>query len=368
MLCGACNYQNADNATVCQSCGCPLGTGSAASPSTAGLQAGTKVDGGKFTVGKVLGQGCFGITYLGGDTTLGRSVAIKELFPQGCTRQGTTVHPSGTITAGDYQVNKQKFVEEARTLAQFHHRGIVGVYSIFEENNTAYMVMEFVKGKTLQKLVDTRGPLPEKEVVSYIIQAADALDAVHEAKLLHRDIKPDNLMVTQDDRIVLVDFGTARAFASGKAKHMTAMLTPGYAPPEQYLQDARFGPFTDLYALGGTCYHLLTGEAPVPSIDRLGGVELQSPHQKNHEVSQAISSAVMWAMEMRTDARPQSAQDFIKALTGEAVPADVPGGNNIPQAADALNTSQAKHRTSAPGACTRRRNSSSRQYRAWAEV
>ena len=106
------------------------------------------------------------------------------------------------------------------------------VYSIFEENNTAYMVMEFVQGKTLQKLVDTRGPLPEKEVVGYITQAADALNAVHEANVLHRDIKPDNLMVTQDGRVVLVDFGTARAFASGKAKHMTAMLTPGYAPPD----------------------------------------------------------------------------------------------------------------------------------------
>jgi serine/threonine protein kinase len=169
MLSGACNCQNADNATVCQSCGCPLGTGSADLPSNAGLQSGTKLHGGNFTVGKVLGQGGFGITYLGGDTTLARSVAIKELFPQGCTRQGTTVHPSGTVTSADYQVNKQKFVEEARVLAQFHHRGIVAVYSTFEENNTAYMVMEFVKGQTLQKLVDTRGPLPEKEVVNYIV-------------------------------------------------------------------------------------------------------------------------------------------------------------------------------------------------------
>ena len=322
MLCGVCNSQNADNATACQSCGCPLGTGSESSPSTDGLQAGTKLDGGKFTVGKVLGQGGFGITYLGGDTTLGRSVAIKELFPQGCTRQGTTVRPGATITVAGYDDDKQKFLEEARMLARFHHRGIVAVYSIFEENNTAYMVMEFVQGKTLQKLVDTRGPLPEKEVVGYITQAADALNAVHEANVLHRDIKPDNLMVTQDGRVVLVDFGTARAFASGKAKHMTAMLTPGYAPPEQYLQDARFGPFTDLYALGGTCYHLLTGQPPVPANDRVFGVELQPPCRLNHEVSQTVSDAVMWAMEMGGDKRPQSAQDFIKALTGKGVQAD----------------------------------------------
>lgn len=275
------------------------------------------MDGGKFTVGKMLGQGGFGITYLGGDTTLSRSVAIKELFPQGCTRQGTTVHPSGTIAA-DYQVNKQKFLDEARVLAQFHHKGIVQVYGMFEENNTAYMVMEFVKGKTLQKLVDTRGPLPEKEVVNYITQAADALGAVHEAGFLHRDIKPDNLMVTENGRVVLVDFGTARQFASGKIKRMTAMLTPGYAPLEQYGQQAQFGVFTDLYALGGTCYHLLTGQLPVQATDRAAGVQLQSPHQINHEVSQTVSDAVMWAMEMRADRRPQSAQDFIKAITGQA--------------------------------------------------
>ncbi len=163
------------------------------------------------------------------------------------------------------------------------------------------MVMEFVKGKTLQDLVDTRGPLPEKEVVRYITQAADALTAVHEAKLLHRDIKPENLMVTEDGRVVLVDFGTARAFAAGKAKHMTAMLTPGYAPLEQYGQEARFEPFTDLYALGGTCYHLLTGQMPVQATDRAAGVELQSPHRLNREVSQTVSDAVMWAMEMKAD-------------------------------------------------------------------
>lgn len=168
-----------------------------------------------------------------------------------------------TVNAAEYHVLRDKFLDEARVLAQFHHRGIVQVYSVFEENNTAYMVMEFVKGKTLQDLVDTRGPLPEKEVVGYITQAADALTAVHEAKLLHRDIKPENLMVTEDGRVVLVDFGTARAFAAGKAKHMTAMLTPGYAPLEQYGQEARFEPYTDLYALGGTCYHLLTGQMPV---------------------------------------------------------------------------------------------------------
>jgi len=319
-----CSSQNANNATACRSCGSPL-IGVGAGASTTILRVGTKLDGGKLTVGKVLGQGGFGITYLGGDTSLGRSVAIKEFFPQGCTRQGTTVHPSGAIAVADYYVLRQKFLDEAHVLAQFHHRGIVAVYATFEANNTAYMVMEFVKGATLQKLVDTRGPLPEKEVIGYINQAADALATIHQAQLLHRDIKPENLIVTQDGRVVLVDFGTARAFASGTTRRMTAMLTPGYAPLEQYGQQARFGVFTDLYGLGATCYHLLTGQMPVQATDRAAGVELQSPHRLNHEVSQTVSDAVMWAMEMRADRRPQSAQEFIDALTGRCVQKSMTG-------------------------------------------
>ena len=332
MLCSVCNSPNTDDATACRSCGCRL-TAVGGGSSTTVLQAGTKLNGGKFTVGKVLGQGGFGITYLGGDTSLGRSVAIKEFFPQGCARQGTTVHPNGAITVADYHVLRQKFLDEARVLAQFHHRGIVEVYATFEANNTAYMVMEFVKGSTLQKLVDTRGPLPEKEVVGYIAQAADALATIHQTQLLHRDIKPENLMVTQEGRVILVDFGTARAFASGKTRRMTAMLTPGYAPLEQYGQQARFGVFTDLYALGGTCYALLTGQLPVQATDRAAGIELQPPCRLNRQISQTVSDAVMWAMEMRADRRPQSAHEFIKALTGQGAKPAI--GNGAPSAGDA---------------------------------
>lgn len=336
MLCTVCHSQNADHATACRSCGSPL-SGAGAGPSSTVLRAGTKLDGGKFTVGKVLGQGGFGITYLGGDTSLGRPVAIKEFFPQGCARQGATVQPTGAITVAAYLLAREKFLDEARVLARFHHKGIVQVYATFEENNSAYMVMEFVKGKTLLKLVETRGPLPEKEVVQYIAQAAAALAAVHEAQVLHRDIKPENLMVTERGRVVLVDFGTARAFASGKTKRMTAMLTPGYAPLEQYGQHARFGVFTDVYALAGTCYHLLTGQVPIQATDRAAAVELQPPRRLNRQISQMVSDAVMWAMEMRAERRPQSAQEFIKALTGELVPAGLADEEASPSGTKSVN-------------------------------
>ena len=322
MRCPICHHENAGPATTCRSCGSPFALGSQAPSSSISLQAGTRLNGGRFTVGKVLGQGGFGVTYLGGDTTLDRPVAIKEFFPQGCIRQGTTVRPSGALTTAEYQAARQKFLDEARVLAKFHHRGIVAVYSTFEENNTAYMVMEFVRGSTLLSLVEARGPLPEEEVVSYMAQVADALSVVHQAGLLHRDVKPENLMVTQEGRVVLVDFGTARAFTSGKTRRMTATLTPGYAPLEQYGQHARFGVFTDLYALGATCYHLLTGEMPVPATDRAAGVELRPPHVLSSNISRTVSDAVMWAMQMRAEARPQSAHDFLQALRGGRVHAD----------------------------------------------
>ena len=167
--------------------------------------------------------------------------------------------------------------------------------------------------------MDTRGPLPENEVVGVYRPGCRCPGNDPSAQLLHRDIKPENLIVTQDGRVVLVDFGTARAFASGKTRRMTAMLTPGYAPLEQYGQQARFGVFTDLYALGATCYALLTGQLPVQATDRAAGIELQPPCRLNRQISRTVSDAVMWAMQMRADRRPQSAQEFIDALTGRSI-------------------------------------------------
>lgn len=321
MLCAICHTTNAADAITCRSCGSPL-TARTGAPSTTALQPGTKLYGGQFTVGKPLGVGGFGITYLGADTSLRRTVAIKEFFPQGCTRQGTAVQAGGTLTVTDYQHARQKFLEEARVLAKFCHKNVVQVYTAFEENNTAYMVMEFVSGTTLLKLLETRGPLPENEVIGYMIQVADALATIHAQGVLHRDIKPENLMVTDDGRIVLVDFGAARDFARGKTRRMTAILTPGYAPLEQYGQHARFGPFTDLYALAATCYHLLTGQVPIQATDRASGVELPPPHRLNPQISKTVSDAVMWAMTMRAEQRPQSADQFISALRGLAPSSD----------------------------------------------
>ena len=312
-LCPICNAENPAAATTCATCGAPL-SGDPSSAFSGSLPPGTKLQGGVYSVGRVLGQGGFGITYLGGDIRARRPVAIKEFFPYGSTRRGSHVHPFGGLTAADYASSRDRFLDEARILAQFDHPSIVDVYGTFEENSTAYMVMELLRGKTLGQLVEDRGPLPEHEAVDYIRRVGEALEVVHRASLLHRDLKPDNIMRTDAGDVELIDFGTARTFAAGKTGRMTTMVTPGYAPLEQYGQGVRFGPYTDVYALGATLYHILTGQMPAPATDRATGVDVKPPREVNPAVSKVVSDAVMWAMAMRVDQRPQTVREFVDAL------------------------------------------------------
>jgi serine/threonine protein kinase len=316
MTCPFCGAE-VGNATICPQCGVTVATPSISV--SLSLPLGTKLFGGKYSVGKVLGQGGFGITYMGADTILSRPVAIKELFPEGCQRNGTTVQPT-RITPSDFASMKQKFLDEARLLASLNHPGIVKVYDFFEENNTAYMVMEYLRGKSLAKLVEERGgALSEQEAVGYILKVCEALDVVHKAGYLHRDIKPENIIVCGDGRVVLIDFGAARAFMAGKTGRMTVILTPGFAPLEQYAEQAKRGAYTDIYALGATLYYLLTGQVPVSAADRMSGVELRSVREINGRVSRQVEEAVMKAMAMRVEERPQSVEEFVRLLTSPSV-------------------------------------------------
>jgi formylglycine-generating enzyme required for sulfatase activity len=308
------------------------------------LPPGTKLQSGAFSIGKALGQGGFGITYLGSDTGLKRPVALKEFFPQNCHRHGVSVQPGRLLSSEDYETACEEFLEEARRLARFQHPNICRVFHSFKENNTAYMVMEYLKGTTLQDEVNRKGPLPETEAVSIIKQVGEALEVVHQANLLHRDLKPNNLVRTEDGRVVLIDFGTAREFLSEKTQSHSLTLTPGYAPLEQYARRAKRGPFTDLYALGATLYHLLTAEEPVAATDRAAGVGLDPPRKINVKVSQKISDAVMGAMEMKVMDRPQTAQEFLNALEkGRSVPVPTPSPQPRPQSFPLPRTSEQTH-------------------------
>ena len=310
--CPVCKQNNPSGADTCSACGAPLQLASVAGTSLT-LPVGTGLQGGNFTVGRVLGDGGFGITYKGSDPVLRRQVAIKELFPLGCTRQSNSIMPR--LTAQEFNRVKEKFLEEAQTVARFNHSGIVKVYASFEENNTAYMVMEYLEGKTLDAVLQG-GAVSEQEGVGYVKAVGEALAAVHKAGVLHRDIKPANIMVTDDDRVVLIDFGAAREFTAGQTGRMSVVLTPGYAPLEQYGQEARFAQYTDVYALGATLYHLLTGRVPVAATDRTVGVELPEPRKVNEKLSQGVNDAVMIAMAQRSSERFQTAEEFLDALKG----------------------------------------------------
>ena len=380
MTCAVCGHQNPDGALTCGACGAALGLSATGTPlsgtpgiATGGtsshgiapaayvahLPKGVRLNNGNYAVGEVLGQGGFGITYKGGDLNLRRYVAIKEFFPQGCARQDSTVQPGGTLSAADYAGVKAKFIEEARTLARFSDPGIVRVFGVFEENNTAYMVMEFLEGSTLSKRMAEKTVLDEAEAVSIAEKVGGALKVVHDAGIIHRDLKPDNICLTKDGRVVLIDFGTARAFASGKTVKQTTMLTPGYAPLEQYGQQARFGAYTDIYALAATLYHAVTGQVPPQATDRAAGVELKAPRELNPKLSKTFSDAIVWAMQVKASERPQNVGAFLDAIKRQPAAPLVPAVDlNQPQApvattgwGTAAPTSSSPF-TPAPGAAT----------------
>jgi serine/threonine protein kinase len=297
------------------------------------LPPGTTLNNGAFSIGRTLGRGGFGITYLGADLRLKRSVAIKEFFPAGSTRRATSVILPGALSRADYELAMQKFLQEAQMLARFRHPSIVNVYEVFQANDTAYMAMEYLRGENLLERMERRGgPLTEAELVAITGPIAEALDEVHAAGVLHRDIKPENIMLVGPEaspRPVLIDFGAAREFASGMVNRHSIVLTPGYAPLEQYGEQARRGPFTDVYALAATLYHVSTGEQPPAATERALGVAVKPPRTLNPSLSPAFDGALMHGLSLKVDERPQTAQLFYRELAGgpgpaQAVPPPVP--------------------------------------------
>ena len=264
----------------------------------------------RYSIQKSLGQGGFGITYLAYDQKLEQEVCIKELFISGNSTRGTNMtvqsQTTGEFSFADFV---QRFMQEARQLARFQHNNIVRVVDVFQENNTAYTVMEYVEGETLKQMVQGKGALSEQVAMKLVLQLMDAVEEVHQKGMLHRDIKPDNVLITSQGRVVLIDFGSAREFAEGKTTTQTAMLTPGYAPPEQYSNRAQRGTYTDIYALGATLYFMLTGEKPIAATDR-HLEELIPPHQIVTKVSEQISSAALLAMELKPENRFQSVAEM----------------------------------------------------------
>ena len=319
ILCTVCVTENPDNANTCTVCGSPLNLGETPSSSTSSglhLPAGTIVRQGQYKIEKTLGQGGFGITYKA--IALGKSqeLAIKELFPDGSYRQGTSIIWSTNITPKEQQKEINDFKKEAAYLSKCIHPNIARVYDWFEENNTAYMVMDFIQGKSLLDILKNQGMLPIDRAKRYFLQVADALILFHSYNILHRDIKPENLLIDAQDNVILIDFGAAREFLAGKSIEHTKIFTEGYAPLEQYSSRAKRGPSTDIYALCASMYELLTGKLPPSATDRIQQEILTPPRQYNPQIDPVTEQVILTGMRIYAQDRFQSAGDLIDALQG----------------------------------------------------
>lgn len=285
------------------------------------LAPGTLLNGGKYRIERFISSGGFGCTYEGKHTMLGKRVAIKEFFVKDfCNRNET----SGSVEIGTRSKEvlvgklKKKFIEEACVLSQYEHPNIVHVSDVFEENGTAYYVMDYIDGESLHEKVKRHGHLDEKQALDYILQVADALEYVHDHNRLHLDVKPGNIMVAPGNRAVLIDFGISKHYDDVSGENTSTMLgvnTPGYAPHEQITQSLKtFSPATDIYALGATFYKLLTGVTPPNSVALMGDEETLSPLPS--AISATVRNAVERAMAIKRKDRPQTIAEF-RRLLGE---------------------------------------------------
>jgi protein kinase-like protein/EF hand domain-containing protein len=269
----------------------------------------------------VLGAGGFGMTYLGWDTHLEKHVAIKEYLPTDLAVRALdgSVVPVTSEVQHDYKWGLERFILEARTLAKFSHPHIVRVNRYFEANGTGYMVMDYEKGESLYQMLRRGAQLDEARLKGILMPLLDGLQAVHAAGFLHRDIKPGNIFVRDSGSPVLIDFGAARHAIGGQTRSLTSVLTPGYAPLEQYSTDGQQGPWSDIYAMAGVVYRVLVNDNPPDAVTRLKGDAVTGKLVvARGRVSETFLNAVRWALTLDEKQRPQSVQDWRRALEGMA--------------------------------------------------
>ncbi len=275
----------------------------------------------EYTIEAVLGTGGFGITYLARDNNLQCQVAIKEYLPNDLAirTNGQTVCARTESDTHGYRIGLDGFLAESRVLASFRHPNIVRVTRFFEANNTAYMVMDYEKGEPLRDWIKQRGPIEESQLLKMFLPLLEGLDVVHKARVLHRDIKPANIYVREEDgSLVLLDFGAARYTSSSDSRSLTSIVTPGYAPFEQYHTHGAQGPWSDLYALGGVLYWLVTGEKPLEAPSRVRQDVMPSASSSSKgRYSERVLRAIDWALTPDEADRPKSVSQLKAVLTGE---------------------------------------------------
>lgn len=283
---------------------------------------------GQYILGHVLGQGGFGITYVAQDHKSKGLVAIKEFFPD--TLSSRTAKYAVTAYSGErednFQYGKKCFLDEAKTLAEFmEHPNVVHVIQYFEENGTAYFVMEYIHGTTLQEHITAEGgKISWQKAVDLLLPIMDALGAVHAKGIVHRDVTPDNIVITDDGCVKLLDFGAARYTLGNKSHSLDIVLKHGFAPKEQYTRRGRQGPYTDIYSLAATLYYITTGRMLPDSIDRMEEDDLILPSSLGVDIPPKAEDALVKALSVRHEDRYQNMQEFKVAITSVPTPDPVP--------------------------------------------
>ncbi len=280
---------------------------------------------GRYMVGDVLGEGGFGITYIGLDMQLEMRVAIKEFYPNGYASRESQTTTLLTIYSGQSEKVvlkwREKFLDEAKTLAKVSNlSGVVGVREYFKENNTAYIVMDYLEGQTLKAYAASMGGrIPANELLPALEPVVTALARIHDQGLIHRDISPDNIMRSPDGSLQILDFGAARDYTSQGEKSLSVMLKPGFAPEEQYRSRGVQGPWSDVYALCGTIYKCLTGETPPESMERLRNDALAPPSSFGVHLSPAQEEVIMKGLAVYKENRIQNMNELHTGLYGNQV-------------------------------------------------
>ena len=288
------------------------------------LRVNSTLQGGKYRIIEKLGQGGFGIAYLAENTMLEGKMAIKEFFfKEYCGRDDATCHVT-IPTSGNREIVerfKQKFIKEARTIFSLNHPNIVRILDVFEENGTAYYVMDYIEGESLGDMVKRRGAIPEAEALGYVKDAASALEYIHSKNINHLDIKPSNLVLRHDDgKVLVIDFGVAKQYDAVTSEGTTTTpvgISHGYSPAEQYRKNGvqAFSPQSDVYALAATLFKLLTGNTP-PEAMEIQDEGLPVAELQEKQISRPVISAIAMAMKGRHE-RTQSVAEFISNLSGD---------------------------------------------------
>lgn len=284
-------------------------------PHREALPPGTLLQGGALRILDMIGAGGFSLTYLAEERSRGVKVAVKELFPSGCLRSGLEVVPGLHWELKNFAAALEDFVREGQVLKYFNHPSIVQCYSPFEENGTAYMAMELLKGESLLRQLEQRGGMNQQQALEVARQLGGALDIVHTSGIIHSDIKPENIILTDTNKFVLLDFGVSRRYTPGRvAKGAVVAVSPGYSPPEQYLASKPLTPATDVYSLAATIYTLLSMVVLPDAVLREKGTPFTPLCEVNPTVTPRFSAVIAEALSLAPEQRPQSVEEFVYRL------------------------------------------------------